>query len=57
MKLLSDTYNDEDFNTAINELKQSGWKVKRQYGGTLPSFKGHGAELEKFCFASKKRNY
>ena len=55
MKLLTKTYNDDDFNNAIAELEKIGWKLKRQYGGTLPNYTGHGAEMEKFCFSSDKQ--
>jgi len=55
MKLLSETYNDEDFNQCIKELESQGWELKKQYGGTLPNFKGHGAELEKHCFALENK--
>jgi hypothetical protein len=51
MKLLTTTYNDDEFNNAVAELEKSRWKLKRQYGGTLSKYKGHGAEMEKFCFS------
>lgn len=48
MKILVEgEYNDDKFNPVIEKLKQDGWKLKRQYGGKLPNYKGHGAELEK----------
>lgn len=51
MKILTRTYNDDEFNNVVAELKKQGWKLKRQYGGTMPNYTGHGAELEKVCFS------
>lgn len=48
MKILVEgTHDDEKFNNAISELESQGWKLDRQYGGTMPKFKGHGAEMSK----------
>jgi len=48
MKILVEgIHDDERFNTAIENLKEEGWKLVNRYGGTLPDFKGHGAELTK----------
>ncbi len=47
LKVLATEYNDEKFRQAIDELESIGWKVDREYGGKMPNYRGHGAELSK----------
>ena len=54
MKILTKTYNDDEFNKVVEGLEKQGWKLKNQYGGKMPNYTGHGAVFEKFCLAESK---
>ena len=47
MKILTQQYNDDDFNKQVELLEKEGWELIRQYGGKMPNFKGHGASFIK----------
>ncbi len=45
--LVEGEHNDDKFNPVVEKLEKDGWVLKRQFGGKMPNYKGHGAILEK----------